>query len=77
MALDWTCLKETRKINRDSSTRLESTGSMKKWKTKEDTEKICRRGNKRKMKDLERGEEVSKGQNVMGKVHISSVLRKA
>jgi hypothetical protein len=33
---------------------------MKMWVTKEDMEKICRRGNRRKRKDLERGEEVGK-----------------
>jgi hypothetical protein len=60
MALDWTQLNKTRRINRESSTRLESTGSMKMWETKKNMEKICRRGNKRKRKDLERGEEVAK-----------------
>jgi hypothetical protein len=46
------------------------------WETKEDMEKICRRGNRRKRKDLERGEEVGKRQNKMQKLHISPVLRK-
>jgi hypothetical protein len=39
-------------------------------------EKICRRGNRRKRKDVERGEEVGKRQNKMGKLHISPMLRK-
>jgi hypothetical protein len=51
MALDWTHLKKTRRIKRESSTRLESTGSTKTWETKVDMEKICRRGNRRKGKD--------------------------
>jgi hypothetical protein len=54
MALDWTHLKKTRKINREGSTRLESTGSTKTWETKEDMEKIYRRRNREKRKDLER-----------------------
>jgi hypothetical protein len=58
MALDWTHLMKTRRINRESSTRLESTGSTKTWETKEDMEKIRRRRNRRKRKYLERGEEV-------------------
>jgi hypothetical protein len=39
-------------------------------------EKICRRRNRRKRKDLERGEEVGKQQNKMEKLHISPMLRK-
>jgi hypothetical protein len=34
MVLDWAHLKKTRRINIESSTRLESTGSMKMWETK-------------------------------------------
>jgi hypothetical protein len=60
MALDWTHLKKTRRINRENSTRLESTGSTKTWETKEHMEKFHRRGNRRKRKDLERGEEDGK-----------------
>jgi hypothetical protein len=30
------------------------------WETKEDMENICRRGNRRKRKDLETGEEVDR-----------------
>jgi hypothetical protein len=46
------------------------------WETKEDMEKICRRGNRRKRKYLERGEEYDKRQNKMEKLHISPMLRK-
>jgi hypothetical protein len=71
MALDWTHFKKTRRINRESS-----TGSAKTWKAKEDMEKMCRRGNRRKRKDLKRGEEAGKRQNKMEKLHISPMLRK-
>jgi hypothetical protein len=53
-------LKKTRRINRESSTRLISTGSTKMWETKKTWRRFCRRGNRRKRKDLERGEEVGK-----------------
>jgi hypothetical protein len=76
IALDWTRLKRTRRINRESSTRLESTGSTKTRETKEDMEKICSRRKRRKRKDLERGEEIGKRQNKMEKLHISAMLRK-
>jgi hypothetical protein len=49
---------------------------MKTWETKEDMEKICRRRNRRKRKDVERGEEVGKRQNKTEKLHISPMLRK-
>jgi hypothetical protein len=76
MALDWTHIKKTRRINRESGTGLESTGRMRTWETKEDMEKICRIGNRQKRKDLERGEEVGKRQNKMEELHISAVFRK-
>jgi hypothetical protein len=53
---------------------LESTGSTNTWETKEDMEKICRRRNRQKRRDLERDEEVGKRQNKMDKLHISPVL---
>jgi hypothetical protein len=46
MALEWTHLKKTR-INRESSTRLESTRSTKTWDTKEDLEELKRLENDR------------------------------
>jgi hypothetical protein len=58
MPLGWTRLKKTRRINRESSTRLESIESTKTWETKKDMEKIRRRGNRRKRKYQERCEEV-------------------
>jgi hypothetical protein len=76
MTLEWTHLKKTRRINRESSTALESTGSTKTWETKEDKAKICRRENRRKGKDLERGEEVGKRRNKMQKLQISPMLLK-
>jgi hypothetical protein len=76
MTLDRTHLKKTRRIRRESRTRFESSGSTKTWETKEDMEKICRIGNRRKKKELERGEEVAKRQNKMEKLHISPMLRK-
>jgi hypothetical protein len=39
-------------------------------------EKICKRRNRRKRKDVKRGEEVGKRQNKMEKLDISPILRK-
>jgi hypothetical protein len=63
MAFYWTHLKKTTGISRESSTRLESTGSTKTLETKEDVEKMCRRRNRRKRKDLEKGEDRTKWEN--------------
>jgi hypothetical protein len=76
MALNWTHFKKTRRVSRESNTRFESSESTKMWEKREDMEKICKIGNRRKRKDLERGEEVRKRQNKMEKLHISPVLRK-
>jgi hypothetical protein len=49
---------------------------MKTWETKEDMEKLCRRRNRRKRTDLERGEEVGKRQYKTETPHISHTLQK-
>jgi hypothetical protein len=61
-----THLKKTRRINRESSTRLGSTRCTKMWETKEDMEKICTRGNMRKRKTWR--EVNSKRENKMEKI---------